>query len=98
MLISLAAPGQRLSDNLFRSQVICTCNRYIALFRLSIRFLLGLVSGMNEAGLFEYSDKVARMPLAVVTALGTVMLPHMTESMSCSNNGKESESSSPELF
>ena len=28
----------------------------------------------------------------VVTALGTVMLPHMTESMSCSSNGKESES------
>lgn len=64
----------------------------ISLYSSFDKILLGLVSGMNEAGLFEYSDKVARMPLAVVTALGTVMLPHMTESMSCSSNGKESES------
>lgn len=42
------------------------------------KILLGKISGLEQTGYYEYADKIVRMPLSVVTALGTVMLPHMT--------------------
>lgn len=50
----------------------------ISLYTAFDKILLGMISGMAEAGYFEYSDKLAKMPMAIVTALGTVMLPHMS--------------------
>lgn len=50
----------------------------ISLYVTFDKILLGAFSGMEQSGIFEYSDKISRMPLAIVTALGTVMLPHMT--------------------
>jgi O-antigen/teichoic acid export membrane protein len=50
----------------------------ISLYTSLNKIWLGSVSGMEEAGYFEYSDKIVRMPLAIVTSLGTVMLPHMS--------------------
>lgn len=42
------------------------------------KIILGNLSDMSQAGYYEYADKIARMPLTIVTALCTVMLPHMT--------------------
>lgn len=50
----------------------------VSLYMSFDKILLGSISGMEQAGYFEYADKIARMPLTVVTALCTVMLPHMT--------------------
>lgn len=50
----------------------------VSLYMSFDKILLGSISGMEQAGYFEYADKIARMPLAIVTALCTVMLPHMT--------------------
>ena len=52
------------------------------------KILLGSISGMEQAGYFEYADKIARMPLTIVTALCTVMLPHMTAKLAA---GERSE-------
>lgn len=60
----------------------------ISLYTAFDKILLGAVSGMEQAGYFEYSDKIARMPLAMITALGTVMLPHMTMTLA---EGKREE-------
>ena len=50
----------------------------ISLYMAFDKILLGSFSVIVQAGFFEYADKIARMPLAIVTALCTVMLPHMT--------------------
>lgn len=54
----------------------------VSLYMQFNKVLLGTMSNMEETGFYEYADKIARMPLTVVTALCTVMLPHMTAKLS----------------
>lgn len=54
----------------------------ISLYTSMDKILLGQLAGMQQAGFFEYSEKLSKMPMAVVTALGTVMLPRMTAELS----------------
>lgn len=39
--------------------------------------MLGLMTSVEAAGYFDQSDKLIKMVLAIVTATGTVMLPHV---------------------
>ncbi|WP_420223083.1 polysaccharide biosynthesis C-terminal domain-containing protein [Pediococcus acidilactici] len=39
--------------------------------------MLGSISGVRSAGYFEYSDRIVKIVLAIVTSIGTVMLPRM---------------------
>ncbi|WP_283583733.1 flippase [Limosilactobacillus difficilis] len=41
------------------------------------RLMLGRMSTQSALGQFDYSDKIVKVVLAVVTATGTVMLPHI---------------------
>lgn len=41
------------------------------------RLMLGSMSNQTELGQFDYSDKIVKLILAVVTASGTVMMPHI---------------------
>jgi O-antigen/teichoic acid export membrane protein len=50
----------------------------ISLYCTFDKIMLGAISGMEQAGFYEYSEKLSKMPMAVITAMGTVMLPHMT--------------------
>lgn len=50
----------------------------ISLYSTLNSVLLGAMSTMEQTGYFDYSHKMAKMPMAVITALGTVMLPHMS--------------------
>jgi O-antigen/teichoic acid export membrane protein len=43
--------------------------------------MLGWFSGMDQVGLFDYSQKITRIPLALITSLGTVMMPRMTKEL-----------------
>ena len=54
----------------------------VSLYTSMDKILLGQLAGMQQAGFFEYSEKLSRMPLAIVTAMGTVMLPRMTSELS----------------
>lgn len=60
----------------------------ISLYTSLSKIMLGSISGMSQAGFYEYSEKISKMPMAVITALGTVMLPRMTAALS---SGRESE-------
>ena len=60
----------------------------ITLYTSMDKVLLGAMAGMVQAGFFEYSEKLSKMPLAIVTAMGTVMLPRMTASLA---EGKREE-------
>lgn len=52
------------------------------------KVMLGAMAGMTQAGYFEYSEKLSRMPMALVTAVGTVMLPRMTVELNSGNRRK----------
>ncbi|MBL3532014.1 polysaccharide biosynthesis C-terminal domain-containing protein [Companilactobacillus zhachilii] len=50
--------------------------------------MLGSLVSVQSAGYFDQSDKVIKMVLAVVTATGTVMLPHVANAFSKGNISK----------
>lgn len=49
----------------------------VSLYTSLDKIMLGSMSTMEESGYFQYSEQVSRMPLHVITALGTVMMPRM---------------------
>lgn len=51
------------------------------------RLMLGKMSSQNSLGEFDYADKIVKLVLAVVTSIGTVMLPHVANSFA--NGNKE---------
>lgn len=59
----------------------------ISLYTVLDKVMLGAISTMVETGYFEYSERIAKIPLAVITALGAVMLPRMSSYFS--SNKKE---------
>ena len=60
----------------------------ISLYGSFDKLMLGSMSGMAQTGYYEYAEKIISIPLGLVTALGTVMLPRMADTL---NNGKRSE-------
>ncbi|ANZ57754.1 hypothetical protein BGL34_03805 [Fructilactobacillus lindneri] len=50
--------------------------------------MLGLMTNMNQSGYFDQSDKIIKMSLAVVTATGMVMLPHVANAFKNGENEK----------
>lgn len=61
----------------------------ISLYNVLDKIMLGQISGMYASGIFENSLKVAQMPYTLITALGTVMLPHASQLVAA---GKHEES------
>lgn len=53
----------------------------ISLYTTLDKIILGHISDMTQVGYFEYSEKFSRMPLLLVTALTTVMLPRVSNEM-----------------
>lgn len=49
----------------------------VSLYTILSKVLLGSFAGMGATGLYDYAEKTVKMPMAVVAALGTVMLPRM---------------------
>ena len=43
--------------------------------------MLGLLSSKSEVGIYDYSDKMIKLGLAIVTSLGIVMLPRMANTI-----------------
>lgn len=58
----------------------------VSLYTLLDKVMLGAMAGMEQAGLYDYAEKISKMPLAVVTALGAVVLPKMTEVVNAGKN------------
>jgi len=54
----------------------------IQIYTVLNKTVLGSVVSVQASGYFDQSDKIIRMVLAVVTAMGTVMLPHVANAFS----------------
>lgn len=50
----------------------------VSLYTVLDKVMLGSMSSLEQAGFFENSLKVSQMPFTLITALGTVMLPRMS--------------------
>ncbi len=50
----------------------------VSLYRIMDKIMLGLLSNINEVGYYEQADKMVTVPLGIITALGTVMLPRIS--------------------
>lgn len=61
----------------------------ISLYTIMDRIMLGMMSNMTEVGYYENSNKLTQIPLMMITSLGTVMLPRISNMIS---NGKKEES------
>lgn len=60
----------------------------ISLYTTLDKVMLGAMANMTETGYFEYSEKLSKMPMALITAMGTVMLPRMTSELKRGDRGK----------
>lgn len=52
-----------------------------SLYTLLDKVMLGAMTDMNQTGLYDYSEKISKMPMAIITALGAVVLPKMATVM-----------------
>ena len=61
----------------------------ISVYKLMDKIMLGAMTTMSEVGIYENAEKINSLTSGIITALGTVMLPRMTN---LAANGKKNES------
>ena len=54
----------------------------VSLFKIMDKIMLGVMSSYDQVGFYESAEKVINIPIVFVTALGTVMLPRVTNMLS----------------
>lgn len=59
-----------------------------SIYTIMDKIMIGQISSMMEVGLYEYAEKLKNIPLGVITALGVVMLPQISNMIA---NGKKIE-------
>ena len=50
----------------------------VSLYKVMDKIMLGLMSGVAEVGYYEQAEKMINIPLSLITALGTVMMPRIS--------------------
>lgn len=53
----------------------------VSIYKMMDKIMLGVISNTVQVGLYENSEKIVNICMGFVTALGTVMLPRMTNLM-----------------
>ncbi len=49
-----------------------------SIYTVMDKIMIGQLSNMTQVGLYEYAEKLKNIPLGLITALGTVMLPKIS--------------------
>ncbi|MBR2695484.1 flippase [Candidatus Saccharibacteria bacterium] len=62
----------------------------VSLYKMMDKIMLGSISGMTEVGFYENAEKITSIPLMLITALGTVMLPRMSNIIAKGNTKQAS--------
>lgn len=60
----------------------------VSIYKIMDKIMLGILSTVTEVGYYENAEKITQVPLTIITALGTVMLPRVSNMLS---NNKEEE-------
>lgn len=57
----------------------------ISLYKMMDKIMLGVLANKAEVGYYDSSEKIIQIPMALITSLGTVMLPRMSNLFANSN-------------
>lgn len=68
---------QHLKPNLLLFSTVL----FVSLFRMLDKVMLGLLSSFEELAFFELSERFTTIPLSLVVALGSIMLPRVSHLM-----------------
>lgn len=60
----------------------------ISLYKIMDKIMLGNMSAIEQVGLYESAEKIISIPLSIIAALGTVMLPRTTNLLSNNDDKK----------
>lgn len=58
----------------------------IAVYKVMDKTMIGWFSGISEVGFYENAEKIINVPNAIIAALGTIMLPRMSNLYSKNDN------------
>lgn len=58
----------------------------VSLYNIMDKLMLGSMATYTEVGFYTYAEKIVQVPVTVIIALGTVMMPHVSNLIS---NGEE---------
>ena len=61
----------------------------VSIYKLMDKVMLGVIADVNELGFYENAERIITVPISLVTAVGTVMLPRVSALLS---QGREGES------
>lgn len=59
----------------------------VSIYKIMDKIMLGSMSTVKEVGYYENAEKITQVPMSIITALGTVMLPRVSNMLS--NNQEE---------
>lgn len=60
----------------------------VSLYKYMDKIMIGFMSTMEQAGYYEQTEKIINIPLGLINALGTVMLPRMSNYAATGNKNK----------
>lgn len=63
----------------------------VSIYKIMDKIMLGIISNVSEVGYYENAEKITQVPLTVITALGTVMLPRVSNMLSNNQEDKVKE-------
>lgn len=63
----------------------------VSIYKIMDKIMLGIISTVTEVGYYENAEKIIQVPLAIITALGTVMLPKVSNMISNNQENKVKE-------
>lgn len=72
----------------------------ISIYKIMDKVMLGSISGVNQVGIYENSEKIVSIPMSIIVAVGTVMMPKISnlESEGKINESRKYISISMEIF
>lgn len=60
----------------------------VSLYKMMDKVMLGMLTNVTQVGYYEQAEKIANLPIALISALGTVMLPRISNLASKNENSK----------
>lgn len=62
-----------------------------SIYKVMDKIMLGAMTNYEQVGLFESAEKIINIPMGIITALGTVMLPRMSNIIAKGDTHKTNE-------
>ena len=60
----------------------------VSIYKIMDKIMLGSMTNMTEVAYYENSEKIINIPMGIIAALGTVMLPRMSNLIATGNDKK----------